>query len=232
MRCLIVDDEPLAQKVLERYINMLEGITIAGKCSNAFQVISFLQMNPVDLLLLDIQMPELSGLDMLRNLHQPPQVILTTAYSEHALTAFDLDVVDYLLKPITFERFARAISKARNRHLDVHSPTEAPPAPSYLFFKADRKLHKVFIADIIFIEGLSNYLKVCTTKGTLVVREKMSEIESLLPAGQFMRVHKSFIIALPHIECIEGNWITTKQYRVPIGETYRAVFLKAIGNGQ
>ena len=222
MRCLIVDDEPLAQQILEKYIAMLDGLTLVGKCGNAIQAISFLQTQEVDLMLLDIQMPELNGLDMLRHLRHPPQVILTTAYGEHALQAFELDVADYLLKPIAFERFARAIDKARR-----HAPIIGKPEPNrrdYIFLRADRKLHKVFLADILLVEGLSNYLKVYTEKQMLIVREKMSEIEALLPPEQFMRVHKSFIVSLDHIQYAEGNMLSVAQRQIPIGETYRTAF--------
>jgi DNA-binding LytR/AlgR family response regulator len=230
MRCLIVDDEPLAQNILEKYVSMLEELTLVSKCSNAIQAISILQTDQIDLLLLDIQMPELNGLDMLRHLRRRPQVILTTAFSEYALTAFELEVVDYLLKPFSFERFARAIDRARQRRPDNHSLRQKMLPPPHLFLKADRKLHKVFIADILFIEGLSNYLKVYTSQGMLIIREKMSDMENALPAEQFVRVHKSFIVASSHIEYIEGNWILIRQYRVPIGESYRISFLKRINN--
>lgn len=144
MRCLIVDDEPLAQQILEKYIAMLDGLTLVGKCGNAIQAISFLQTQEVDLLLLDIQMPELNGLDMLRHLRRPPQVILTTAFGEHALAAFELDVVDYLLKPISFERFARAIDKAR-RHTPVISKPE-PDRREYIFFaRRPQVIQSIFV---------------------------------------------------------------------------------------
>ncbi len=227
MRCLIVDDEPLAQQVLEKHINMLGGLTLVGKCSNAIQAISALQKEQIDLLLLDIQMPELSGLEMLRHLRRPPQVILTTAFSEHAILAFELEVADYLLKPISFERFARAIDKVR-RSAPVAATSPPPQSRPYIFLRADRKMHKVLLSEIILIEGLSNYLKVYTEKQMLIIREKMSDIEEMLPADQFMRVHKSFIVSLSHIQYTEGNLIVMNKHQVPIGETYRTSFLEYI----
>ncbi len=228
MRCLIVDDEPLAQNMLEKYVRQLDELTLVGKCDNAIQAIGKLQTEQIDLLLLDIQMPEINGLDMLRNLHHPPSVILTTAFSDYALLAFDLNVLDYLLKPISFERFARAINKAK--HYGAAQQTNQQPMNTpYIFLKADRKLHKIFLSDILFIEGLSNYLKVHTPRQLLVVREKMCDMEALLPKSQFFRVHKSFIIAIQHIQYTEGNLIIMGKHQVPIGETYRQAFFKRIG---
>ena len=223
MRCLIVDDEPLAQQILEKYIHLLDDLTLVGKCNNAIQAISFMQLQQIDLLLLDIQMPELNGLEMLRQLHRPPKVILTTAFSEFALNAFDLDVVDYLLKPISFERFARAINKVR---LIKTVPEQVRPETRqpFIFVRSDRKLHKIFLADILFVQGLSNYLKIYTEKQMLIVREKMLEIETLLPPDLFIRVHKSYIVALAQIKYAEGSTIVLHDHIIPIGESYRAAF--------
>jgi DNA-binding LytR/AlgR family response regulator len=226
MKCLIVDDEPLACDILENYINQLEGLSLVGRCENALQAISVLQVQAVDLLFLDIQMPQLTGLDLLRNFKVKPQVILTTAFSQYAFDAFELDVVDYLLKPFSFERFARAVAKVRkiqNEQITFQS------SPSYFFFKSDKKLHKLTLDEILFIEGLSNYLKVYTPKEVLVIRETMKKIEDMLPAEYFFRIHKSYIVGINHIDYIEGNVILLKQnYQVPIGETYKDEFLKKI----
>ncbi|WP_448518507.1 LytR/AlgR family response regulator transcription factor [Rhodoflexus sp.] len=226
MKCLIVDDEPLACDVLENYIGQLEGLSLAGRCANAWQAISALQTHKVDLMFLDVQMPQLTGIDMLRAIKNPPQVILTTAFSAYALDAFDLDVADYLLKPFSFERFARAIAKARK---SFHENEEKTTLPHYLFFKADKKLHKIALNEIILVEALSNYLKIYTIQAALMVRETMSKMETLLPKPNFARVHKSFIVAIDHIEYIEGNLIfLTKKYQAPIGESYKETFLRHI----
>ncbi len=226
MTCLIVDDEPLACDVLENYIGQLEGLNLAGRCSNAWQAISTLQTHTIDLMFLDIQMPQLTGIDMLREVKNPPQVILTTAFSNYALDAFELDVVDYLLKPFSFERFARAVAKVRKMQ---NENNEKKTSPQYLFFKADKKLHKVVLNEIISVEALSNYLKIYTLRETLVVRETISKMESLLPKQDFVRVHKSFIVAIAHIEYIEGSMIfLTRKHQVPIGESYKENFLKYI----
>jgi DNA-binding LytR/AlgR family response regulator len=228
MRCLIVDDEPLAQNILEKYIHQLSELMLVGKCDNAFQAIAKLQTQQIDLLLLDIQMPEISGFDMLRNLQNPPLVIFTTAFSDHALLAFDLNALDYLLKPITFERFARAINKAK-RYYAYQERNITITNTSYIFLKSDRKLHKVFLSDILFIEGLSNYLKVYMPLQMLVVREKMGDMENLLLEDQFIRVHKSFIVAIEQIDYTEGNIITIGKYQIPIGDSYRQAFYKRLG---
>ncbi len=226
MKCLIVDDEPLACNILENYIGQLEGLSLAGRCANAWQAISALQTHEIDLMFLDVQMPQLTGIDMLRTVKNPPQVILTTAFSNYALDAFDLDVVDYLLKPFSFERFARAVAKARRVQ---NKGEEKQTLPQYLFFKADKKLHKVVLEEIILVEALSNYLKVYTLGEALVVRETISKMETLLPKSNFARVHKSFIVAIAHIEYIEGNLIfLTKKYQAPIGESYKEAFLNHI----
>jgi len=226
MKCLIVDDEPLACDILETYIGQLEGVSLVGKCENAFQAISILQVQAVDLLFLDIQMPQLTGIDLIRNFKVKPQVILTTAFSQYAFDAFELDVVDYLLKPFSFERFARAVAKARKIQ---NEPNTKQNSPSYFFFKSDKKLHKLTLDEILFIEGLSNYLKVYTPKEVLVIRETMKKIEDMLPAEYFFRIHKSYIVGINHIDYVEGNVILLKQnYQVPIGETYKDEFLKKI----
>lgn len=227
MNCLIVDDEPLAQNILEKYIHQMDGLELIAKCNNAIQAINKLQTEQIDLLLLDIQMPEITGLELLRNLSNPPKVIFTTAFSEYALPAFDLDVIDYLLKPISFERFARAIYKVRQYIPNEKNTTNDSEVP-YIFLKADRKLHKIFLSDILFIEGLNNYLKIHTHQRMLVVREKMCDIDNILPEKKFIRVHKSFIVSIKEIEYAEDNFIVMGKHRIPIGETYRQAFYKRI----
>lgn len=227
MKCLIVDDEPLAQNILEKYIHQMDELELVAKCNNAIQAVNKLQTEQIDLLLLDIQMPEITGLELLRNLSNPPKVIFTTAFSEYALPAFDLDVIDYLLKPISFERFARAIYKVRQA-IPSRKNTTKDSDTTYIFLKADRKLHKIFLSDILFIEGLNNYLKIHTHRQMLVVREKMCDMDVILPEKQFLRVHKSFIVSLKEIEYAEDNFIVMGKHRIPIGETYRQAFYKRI----
>ncbi len=232
MRCLIVDDEPPAQIILERYISQTNGLELAGKCSNAIEAMALLKKEPVELMFLDIQMPELDGLQFLKYLgHQAPKVILTTAYDSYALSAFDLDVIDYLVKPISYERFLRAVGKAM-RTMSSHEDVSKTPSKSsqYIFLRADRKLYKVSLEDIVFIEGLSNYLKVHLHKDMLVIRETMTRMEELLPSETFIRVHKSYILNIAHIQYVERNVVATVRGPVPIGEAYSQDFFKRIGH--
>lgn len=232
MRCLIVDDEPPAQIILERYISQTNGLELAGKCGNAIEAMALLKREPVELMFLDIQMPELDGLQFLKYLgHQAPKVILTTAYDSYALSAFDLDVIDYLVKPISYERFLRAVGKAMRIAPNHEDHSRIPPKSSqYIFLRADRKLYKVSLEDIVFIEGLSNYLKVHLHKDMLVIRETMTRMEELLPPEAFVRVHKSYILNIAHIQYVERNVVATVRGSVPIGEAYSQDFFKRIGH--
>lgn len=232
MRCLIVDDEPPAQIILERYISQTNGLELAGKCSNAIEAMALLKRDLIDLMFLDIQMPELDGLQLLKYLgHQAPKVILTTAYDNYALNAFDLDVIDYLVKPISYERFLRAVGKAM-RTASTHDDALRTPLKSgqYIFLRADRKLYKVSLEDIVFIEGLSNYLKVHLHKDMLVIRETMTRMGETLPPETFVRVHKSYILNIAHIQYVERNIVATIRGPVPIGEAYSQDFFKRIGH--
>ncbi len=234
MKCIIVEDEIPAQNILERYIQQIDGLTLSAKCYNAIQALNILQQMKIDLMFLDVQMPEINGLQMLQQLRHPPKVILTTAFDEYALAAYELDVIDYLLKPISFERFARAVLKA-SRIVDEQNATgsgKATTSPTYVFLKADRKLHKVFLSDIVYIEGLSNYLKIHTTNGLLVVRETMSDMETLLPSDQFVRVHKSYIVSINHVQYVEGNSISTAKGILPVGEHWRPHLYEFIQHNQ
>ncbi len=232
MRCLIVDDEPPAQIILERYISQTNGLELAGKCSNAIEAMALLKKEPVELMFLDIQMPELNGLQFLKYLGlQAPKVILTTAYDSYALSAFDLDVIDYLVKPISYERFLRAVVKAM-RTASPHEEALKTPLKSsqYIFLRADRKLYKVKLEDIVFIEGLSNYLKVHLHKDMLVIRETMTRMEEILPPESFVRVHKSYILNIAHIQYVERNVVATVCGPVPIGDAYSQDFFNRIGH--
>lgn len=232
MRCLIVDDEPPAQIILERYISQTKGLELAGKCSNAIEAMALLKKEPVQLMFLDIQMPDLDGLQLLKYLgSQAPKVILTTAFDSYALSAFDLDVIDYLVKPISYERFLRAVGKAMRTSPPYEDPSRALLKNSqYIFLRADRKLYKVSLEDMVFIEGLSNYLKVYLLKDMLVIRETMTRMEELLPPETFIRVHKSYILNISHIQYVERNTVATVRGPVPIGDAYAQDFFKRIGH--
>ncbi|MBS1658140.1 MAG: response regulator transcription factor [Chitinophagales bacterium] len=220
MRCIIVDDEPLAQEVLETYVQRVDDLQLLKKCSNAMEAMQTLHKEHVDLMFLDIQMPVIDGLSFLKSLKNPPAVIITTAYPNHALEGFDLDVADYLLKPISFERFLKAVNKVADHRRNAHSEV---PDPDYTFLKVDSKLVKVNYADIVFVEGMKDYLKIFV-KGSdkpLVVHQTMKRFEDMLPKGKFIRVHKSYIISLGMVNSIVGNFVQINGREIPIGANYK-----------
>ncbi|MEI6435133.1 MAG: LytTR family DNA-binding domain-containing protein [Bacteroidota bacterium] len=233
IRCLIVDDEPLAQRVIERYIENLPFLEITGKCNNAVEAIDFLHEKEADLIFLDINMPKLTGIDFLKTLKNPPLVIITTAYAEYAIQGYELDVVDYLMKPFAFDRFYKAIQKAeemlKGRESAHHETREGDkPEDNFLFIKSSKKTFKVNLDQILYIEALGDYVKIFTTDKMIVSYQSLKNIETLLPAKQFPRIHKSFIIALSRIDMIEGNQVKIRDRLIPVGTNYKTEFEKLI----
>lgn len=225
-QCLIVDDEPIAQQILENYIAQIDALHLAGKCSNAFEALNVLHQEQIDILFLDIKMPSLSGLDMLKTLQNPPKVILTTAFSEFGVESYEYGITDYLLKPIAFERFLKAVNKIlmpKNTGLNKEPSEDRPSSePTFIFFKADKKIHKYYFADILFIEGSGNYVKIYTQNDKpLMVLDKLTELQDKLPQKQFLRVHKSFTVNVLHIKKIEGNMLTIKDKSIPVSATFK-----------
>lgn len=228
LRCLLVDDEPPALDVLEIYIESVPGLEVAARCENALEAFQALQQQPIDLMFLDINMPKLLGTDFLRTLRNPPPVIFTTAHRDYAVDGFELDVVDYLLKPIPFDRFLRAVGK-------VMKPTElsvADPIPdkepgrvneeNFLFFRVDRKLVKVMTSDILYIESLKDYVRIITsTAKPLVVKQTIGALEAMLPAHQFVRVHRSFIAAAARVTTYTPRHVEVAGQEIPIGRLYQ-----------
>ena len=230
---LIIDDEPLARNVIQEYAKKLPSLKIIGECNDAICAHQVLQNNAIDLLFLDINMPKLSGIEFLKTLKNPPLVILTTAYSEYALEGYELDVIDYLKKPYSFERFCKAYFRAEELLTLKQSSlkTEAVEKQfDFLFIKSDKKSIKVKISDICYIEGLGDYIKLYLTDKKLVTNLSMKKIESLLPTEQFYRIHKSFIISINKIESIEGNTVKIGNSKLPIGNLYRQDFMSIIKN--
>ena len=235
VRCLLIDDEPHAVEIIESYIELVDGLEIVGKCHNAVQAFSMLQSIPVDLLFLDIKMPKLTGTDFLRSLRNPPKVIFTTAYREYALDGFDLDVVDYLLKPIPFERFLRAVSKVMTIENQSVLPTNLEPESSlaekelvpserdaFLYFRADRKMVKVYTKDILYIESLKDYIRIITPNAKpLVVKQAISSVEAMLPGRDFLRIHRSFIVAIDKISAWSPSHIEVAGQELPIGRLHQ-----------
>lgn len=224
IRTLLVDDEYLALNVLEGYLQRLEDIEVVGKIREPLAALALLGREPVDLLFLDIQMPRLTGTELLRALARPPVTIFTTAYGEFAVEAFGLDAVDYLPKPYSFERLLQALHKAR-RALHAAGPGPAlagPAAPAFLTVKADGQYRKVALADILFVESWHEYVRIHTaTGGVLVALERLKNLEAQLPAGPFVRVHRSYLVAVGQVTALDGNELLIGAHRVPVSRDLR-----------
>ena len=232
--CLIVDDERPALKLLKAYIDKLPYLQLATSCENALEAIAALQQYTVDILFLDIQMPDLTGLDLLKILKNKPQVILTTAYREYAVEGFELDVTDYLVKPFSFERFVQGTQKAIERiqlkqEPSIHSVSSSIPSnDDHFFVRTNYKMEKVAFKNIRFIKSMREYIAIHTASQRFVVNQTMNKMEKELPASQFMRVHRSYIVSLSHIQKIEGNQIVMTEEKIPVGASYRKAFFDKI----
>lgn len=220
IKYIIVDDEPIAHDIIKGYCDALPNLSFVQHCYDAIEAMDCLRNHEVDLIFLDLNMPKLKGFEFLRVLKKRPKVIVTTAYQEFALEGYELNIVDYLLKPFSFERFVKAIhklesseSKVPNSNSNIHEEG--------LFLRSNKKLIQVKIDDILFIEAIGNYVKVVTGSKEIQVREKISDILNILPEKEFLQVHKSFIISKKHIGEIEGNRIFINDYVIPIGKTYK-----------
>lgn len=232
--CLIVDDEPPAREVLRRYIHQVPILTLMGECTNAIQALTALKQQPIDLLFLDIQLPQLTGIELIKTVTQPPKIILTTAYEHYAVQAFELDVTDYLVKPISFERFLKSVSKALPDH--KLSPMGQPlPAPqpetatdAFLYFRAERKMVKVFLHDILYVESLKDYVRIHTTKDSIITKYAITALEAMLPGPLFLRVHRSFLVSLNKIDSFTSDQIAIGPHLIPIGKLYRQQALKLL----
>lgn len=222
-RALIVDDEELARQLIASYLKRIPTIEVVGSCKNAVEALTILNRQPVDLLFLDIQMPGITGVEMIRTLVDPPVIILTTAYSEYALEGFELDVTDYLLKPFSFERFSRAINKAmvRLNNRNQPSPTIQAESSNHLMVRADHKIHRIPYESILYIKSMQEYVAYYLTSGRIVALGSLKQLEGLLPPHQFLRVHKSYIIAINKVKSLEGNLLHLEDQKIPVGASYR-----------
>ncbi|QEC44147.1 LytR/AlgR family response regulator transcription factor [Pseudobacter ginsenosidimutans] len=227
IRCIITDDEPMARKGLQGYIEKTGFLTLTGVCEDALQLNQLLKTQSADLLFLDIEMPYLSGIDFLKNAINPPRVIFTTAYDQYALSGYELDVLDYLWKPIAFERFLKAANKA----YDYFRLQQSEGKQDYLFVKVDNRLEKLFFAEILFAEAMENYVRIYTESRKLIIHSTMRSLLDSLPAVNFIQPHKSYIINLDAIRAIEGNVLHIREYQVPVSKYLReAVMEKIINN--
>ena len=215
MTCLIIDDEPIARDILRTYISDTPRLTLSGECESAVNALSCLKERNVDLIFLDINMPKLSGISFLKSLSAPPKVILTTAYSEYALEGYELDVVDYLLKPFSFERFLKAVNKV---------PEPSDNDESYVVIKADGKTYRIDEDDILFAESQGDYITLHTTRERYTFNQTLTSFTDQLSASRFLRVHRSYLVSLQQIDYVEGNMIHIKGRDIPLGQAYKEEF--------
>ncbi len=222
MRCIVIDDEPYALDLIKGYIERTPFLELVDSFTNPFKALTFLQTNEVDLAFLDINMPELTGLQLIKSLTNPPKVIFTTAYPEFGAESYEYNAIDYLLKPVKYERFL----KATNKVMEDLDKQKSDPNQETVFIKSGTQINQIQIDSILYIEGAGNYMTFYTNTKKLLTLLSMKEVLDLLPAEEFVRIHKSFIVSLPHIEIIEKHRVIIKGKPIPIGVTYREEFLK------
>ena len=230
---IIVDDEYLARKLLQDYVSKVESLQLVGTCSNAFEAMEALEKNNVDIMLLDIQMPDLTGMELVKGLEKKPAVIFTTAYSEYAVDAFNLAVVDYLLKPFDFPRFFQAVRKAIGNVQPKAEETTKQAADisksnDFITVKADYKLYKINYDDLLFIEGQHEYVTFHTTQRRITALFALKDLEEMLPKDRFVRVHKSYIVSFKHIQDLDKSDVTVAGNKVPVGASYRDELLSRL----
>ncbi|GAA3977835.1 LytR/AlgR family response regulator transcription factor [Mucilaginibacter dorajii] len=233
LRTVIVDDEPYAIEVIENYLGYFADLELVGKCSNAIQAFQLLQQKTVDLMFLDIQMPGINGIDFLKTLKNPPKTIFTTAYSQYAIDGFELNAVDYLLKPIALDRFMRAIDKVYQSNTGKTNIAHIAEKPigdteAYLYLKVERKTIKINVNDILWIESLRDYVKVITMDNVYISKQKISLLEEMLPGNKFVRAHRSFIIGIVHIKSFYAYSVEVNGHELPIGRNYKQEMQKRL----
>ncbi len=229
IRCLVVDDEELARTLLENYIGRMPNLELVDKCKDTMEALQVLQNQAVDLLFLDIQMPGLTGVEFLRTLKNRPVVVFTTAYPDYAIEGYSLDVTDYLLKPFGFERFVQAVVKAVEMIKLKNTATAATPSDKeYLLVKSEHKIHRLKFDDIFFIQGMREYVAFHTPGGRILSLLSLKSLEDELPADRFIRIHKSYLVAIDKIETLEGNMVNIGKEKLPIGASYKDELLKRV----
>lgn len=243
LKCIAVDDEPLALDIIEDYVSKVPFLELVKRTENAIEALQLVQAGGIDLVFLDIQMPDLTGIQFLKIASGKSNYILTTAYSQYALESYDLNVSDYLLKPIAFDRFYKAVEKVHNQlqktepnpvvnlpeaSQATNATTHTAPIQDFIFVKTEHKIQKIQLDDILYIEGLKDYISIYTKTERIITLQNMKKMEETLPKGEFIRVHKSYIIALDKIESIERSRISIASKIIPIGDTYRDEFFKLI----
>jgi len=228
-RCLLVDDEPLAIALMQKHIGQLDFMEVAATCPNALKALEILKKTEIDLMFLDISMPAINGIDFLKMLRNPPKVIITTAFREYALDGYDLDIVDYLLKPITFDRFFKSIERyLRNSDQQVQQALSQPNEPTSIYIKSGYRNVKINIDDILYMESLKDYVKICTLTGDITTKYRISDMEDNLPDKNFLRIHRSFIINFKHITAFTASDVEIGKIELPIGESYKEQVLRML----
>lgn len=228
-RCIIIDDEPIAIRVIRKHLSVFTDFEVVAECTNALEAMPILQKENIDLLFCDIQMPQITGVDFIRSLMHPPKVIFTTAYRDYAIDAFELNVIDYLLKPISFERFTKAI----NHFIELQSATSASPTEEkdtrdFIFLKADKKHHKINLSDILYFESLGDYVIAYTNDQKIVTKERISHLSDLLSTKRFLQIHRGYIVSIDKIESIGAGFVEIKAKKLPVGRNYKPELQKLL----
>ncbi len=230
LKCLIIEDEPIAAEVIQDYINQVAFLELQGICKDAVVALERLHIEPIDVIFLDIHLPKLKGLDFLRSLEQKPQTILTTAYHQYALDAFEENVVDYLMKPISFSRFLKAVNKLNKQQelTRTKALAEIPTNRSFRFFNVNKNKVKVFFNEILYVESLKDYSKIVTRHEQIVTRGQIGEMETMLQSHSFLRIHRSYLVNLSQISAYSATSITVGNQLLPIGRSYKGLVMKAM----
>ena len=224
LKCIITDDEPIARKGLQNYVERIDFLELVGVCEDAIQLNNQLKSQQADLLFLDIEMPYMTGIELLNSLSNPPKVIITSAYAEYAIKGYDLEVSDYLLKPISFDRFLKAVNKVYDQLIS----SQTPVVQDYLFVKTSLKLEKIRFNDMRFIEGVENYVAIYTSDGKIITHTTLRTILQKLPPERFVQVHKSYLVNIDKIDFIEGNLLGIGKNKIPLSRTYKETALEII----
>lgn len=229
-KCLIVEDEPLAAEVLQDYIRQVPFLKLIKTCSDAIYAMETLKEEKIDLVFLDIHLPKLKGLDFIKSLTNPPHIIITSAYHEYALEGHELNVLDYLLKPIEFKRFLKAVNRLSAVQEHTEDVSQKPSEREYLFFNVSKKKVKIFLDEILYIESLKEYIRVCTRQKTIITKFQLGEIEEILSRSNFLRVHRSFIVAKDKIDAFTATDVEVSGKQLPIGRSYKDAVQTALDN--
>lgn len=227
LRCMIVDDEPVARKILREFVEQVPFLEQAGEFENAIRADAWLQENTADLLFLDIEMPKLSGLEYLKRSAVKPLVILTTAFADYALEGYELDIIDYLLKPVAFSRFLKAVQKAKD-YLDRTQAPSSAAAPSWLFVRSDKRIEKIELADILYIESTGNYVNIFTRDKKIMAYLTLKGLESQLPPREFIKIHQSYLVSFSRITAIEGSQVQIGNKLLPVSRSYRDTLMQLV----